>query len=174
MAGQQELLEPAVVAFVEAVNAHDVDRILEIVSDDIHISFAGLTPFEGKERVRSYFEWFAGYGASWDLEIVERGLEIARCRLAAHDRWSELAGISPLRYSRVDITVESGLISRIETEFTPETNQALSAVLEAFTPWATARYPELYTEDGDYAYYLDTGARMVEAMKKWVELTSAD
>ena len=174
MAGRQDHLTALVERFVKAVNDHDVDRVLELVTDDAHVSFAGLTPFEGKDRVRAYFEWFAGYGASWQLDIVGcRGNSI-RCRLAAHDGWSEAAGISPLMYSRVDISFKNGLVSMIETEFSPETNHELSQVLESFTPWAAERYPELYTEDGDYAYYRDTGARMVEAMQKWKELTPTD
>lgn len=167
MAGRQDQLTAAVERFVAAVNDHDVDRIVSLVTDDVLVSFAGLTPFEGKDGVRSYFAWFAGYDAWWDLEIVSVENDLARCRLAAHDRFSEAAGISPLRYSRVDITVENGLVCRVETEFSPETNAALSEVLEQFTPWAMARHPDLYTEDGNYAYFLDTGARMVAAMREW-------
>jgi len=167
MAGFQVDVARAVERLVEAINRHDTDTIVDLVTDDVSVTFAGLTPFEGKERVRSYFEWFAGYGARWDLDIVEVGSDTATCKLAAHDRWSEAAGISPLIYSRVEIAFRGSLVRRIETEFTPETNAALSAVLEAITPWATEKYPELYTEDGDYAYYLDTGARMVEVMREW-------
>ena len=159
-----------VARFVGAVNQHDSSSIASAVTPDVHISFAGLTPFEGRDRVLRYFEWFAGYSASWDLETVSEEPGFVRCRLAARDKWSEAAGISPLTYSRVDITIEDGLIARIETEFTPETNAALSSLLERFTPWATTNHLELYTEDGDYDYSFDSGVRMVEAMREFQAL----
>lgn len=156
--------------FVEAVNRHDSAAVAAAVTPDAHISFAGLTPFEGRARVRAYFDWFAGYGARWDLELVTVEPGFVRCRLAAHDRWSEAAGISPLTYSRVDFTIDGHHIARVETEFTPQTNEALSSLLERFTPWATTHYPELYTGEGDYDYSFDSGIRMVEAMRQFQQL----
>lgn len=163
----EERTREVVTGFVDAVNRHDIDSIVERVHPTIHISFAGLTPFEGKERVRSYFEWFAGYGARWDLDIVNAEPGHAHCRLDTFDRWSEIAGISPLRYSRVDFDVDGELVARIETEFTDSSSDALGRLLESFTPWAIEHYPELYTDDGDYDYSFSNGARMVDVMRQW-------
>ena len=105
-----------VARFVGAVNQHDSSSIASAVTPDVHISFAGLTPFEGRDRVLRYFEWFAGYSASWDLETVSEEPGFVRCRLAARDKWSEAAGISPLTYSRVDITIEDVLASPVVSD----------------------------------------------------------
>ena len=38
--------------FVDAVNRHDSNGIISAVTTDAHISFAGHTPFEGRDRAR--------------------------------------------------------------------------------------------------------------------------
>jgi len=166
--------EKIVREFIATVNSHDVEAVGAMVAEDASVAFAGFTPFEGRDRIGDYFAFFAGFHARWDYTSTESRDNVVSGTMAAHDEWSEAAGISPLVYAKFELTVRDGLIARIDTEFTKESNQALSELLERFTPWAAAKHPELYDEEGDYIYDESTGSGMVAAIRDWVASDSME
>jgi ketosteroid isomerase-like protein len=58
-------MKEVVLAFIERINAHDVDGLAELMSDDHTFIDAHGNPISGKEKMiagwRGYFEWFPDY-----------------------------------------------------------------------------------------------------------------
>jgi uncharacterized protein (TIGR02246 family) len=60
-----------VIAYEEAYKAGDVDKLMQLYSDDVVTMLPGLPPLEGKEAVRADWEYFFDtYSLERDAELV--------------------------------------------------------------------------------------------------------
>lgn len=65
-------MRETVLSFIDRINAHDVDGLCELMSDNHTFVDAHGNEFAGKEKMiagwRGYFEWFPDY----KIEIIDR------------------------------------------------------------------------------------------------------
>lgn len=161
--------KPELVTRLEkAVNDGDSEAIVELFDPNAQVTIPALSGFRGTDEIRSLFEFCAGVQVHWSFQdCVVQGDSIT-CRVKQHDGWADRAGIAPLEYERMTLTVRNGLITLLEGAWTESTRAKLGTQLETFTPWAVAHHPELYTTSGDFSYTRRAGAGFIRAMQEWL------
>jgi len=69
-----------IVSFQEAVNQHNVDKVMMMFTEDAKFEIVGLSMFSGKKQVRNIFEYDVGVNTQLQFINCKSEGNIVRCR----------------------------------------------------------------------------------------------
>jgi ketosteroid isomerase-like protein len=143
-----------VMAYQEAVNAGDVDKVMSLYSDQPRFSVPGLFDLQGPEALRGLAHYDRMLNTTLEFSGLEARGDTVFCRAKETNDWIETADIGEFYYQAV-IVVRRGRIETIEATFTPETDRAFRRVMVPLTEWAKAERPDQLAEmmpQGEFLY----------------------
>lgn len=146
--------EQAVARFFTAQQAHDVERVMELLHQDYVFRDQAGTFSVTRSGVRPMLEWDAGVGWRGEASVVETEADTVRVRLRETNDFLELLGLGPLR-TDVAFVVAGGMIREAIAGSGAEMQQTVDAAVAPVLEWARATDPAKLrglVEDGNIVY----------------------
>jgi limonene-1,2-epoxide hydrolase len=157
--------------FQEAVNSHDVDKVLTLFTDDALFEIAGLSKFLGKQQVKTIFEY--DIGVNTELKFINckvHGNTVSGQLLERNDRLDAI-GFGELKYSSCTFIFRDNQIQSFTAEIPAEFVQYNNQVWQRFLPWLTENHPDeqskMFTPAGRFNYNRENGANVVRLLREW-------
>lgn len=160
-------------AFQEAVNEHNVDKVMEMFTDNAQFELVGISKYSGKKEIRNVFDYDAGVNTQLKfIDCKSEGNKVNCKFIERNDRLSAI-GIDELEYPVCTILFRDRLIENFSAEISPEMVQYNTEVWQKFMPWFSQNYPDEYskmiTPEGRFIYNRENGADVVPLLRKWRE-----
>lgn len=134
-------------AFNEAVNSHDIEKLLSFYADDVRFELVG-TPMviEGKEKLRKPIEEQSILNCHLTFtDIVVDGNTVTY-KVKEQSDWLKAAGIDALYYEYDQITFEDGLITQEIAKPTQDSMKIMGQFQQSFEKWATEKRGQEWAE----------------------------
>lgn len=132
--------EAVIESFVEAQNAHDVERVLGMLDDDFVFRDREQTFEISLADIRPLFEWDAATHWRGAASDIETSGDTARVRLTETNEFLERLGLGPLSHD-VTFVVEGERIREIVASFDAGLQQAVDDAVAPIIEWARATRP---------------------------------
>lgn len=146
--------ERTVARFFTALQAHDVERVMELLHQDYVFRDQAGTFSVSRSGVRPMLEWDAGVGWRGEASVVETEADTVRVRLRETNDLLELLGLGPLR-TDVAFVVADGMIREAIAGSGAEMQQTVDAAVAPVLKWVRATNPAKLrglVEDGNVVY----------------------
>ncbi|MDH4220498.1 MAG: nuclear transport factor 2 family protein [Candidatus Aminicenantes bacterium] len=155
--------------FTEAMNNHDVKKVLTFLADDIvfEMSDAKIT---GKEQVKEMLEFDAVNNAHLiNTDIMVEGNIVTMKHIEKNDAF-KLMGIDEY-HGTATMTFRDGLIEKIKLEDSPESRTLLMEKEQSIVQWASEEHPEELKRLETGEYTAENAKLMLSLLKEWKERT---
>lgn len=163
-------------AYVEANNAHDVDRVMALYTDDIRFENVGVWVKQGKEEVRTIAEWDAKTHIHMTVSDITVRKDTVTFRLIETNDWLKNAGVDEWRWEAYVIT-KNGLIKEIRAALTEESAKIFIPVYQSIIRWMSEERPEELAElmpDGEFLYEEGAAKKWLVLLQEWREATQSN
>lgn len=158
-------------SFQNAVNQHNVDKVMAMFSADATFEIVGLSKFSGKTQVKNIFEYDVGVNTKLQFINCKSEGNFVHCQILERNDRLDAIGINELKYSSCTFVFKAGLIQSFTAEIPPESIKYNSDVWQKFLPWFSENYPDKYskmfTSEGRFIYNRENGAGVVPLLRKW-------
>lgn len=127
--------------YLDAHNAHDPDRSLAFLADDVRLEAVGRGEVSGLEEARRVAAWDAVLQSqmkAFDLRASGRDVY---ARMEERNEWLRLAGISHLEYPDCRFTFRGRLICHVRMEMAEESRRLFGETLQTIVAWAAHERP---------------------------------
>lgn len=147
--------EAVVDRFIEAQNAHDLEAVLTLLTDDFVFRDPESTFEVSRSDVRPLFEWDAATRWQGEASIVRTDGDTIRVRLVETNQFLERLGLGPMSHD-VTYVVADGRLRQIVASFDPALQQSVDSAVAPVLEWARETRPErlegLIGPDGTIVY----------------------
>lgn len=161
-------------AYQEALNSHDVDRVMSFYAEDIRFEVIGGHVKKGKENLRGWAEWDAAVNCHLTFtDLVVRG-DTVTCKAIEQNDWYRLAGIEKVYYGSNTIIFRDELITKIKAELTEESARAIGEAFQSITEWASQERSQQLAElmpEGKIVYSAETAKGWLALLRERQEET---
>lgn len=159
-----------VLAYLEAHNAHDVERTLSCLSPTIRFMMTGLWTREGLDEMSAMETW----DAELNSHLTFEGLKIRQgrmdCRGSETNDWYQFVGIQQVDYDSIKFEFTGGKISRIRAKMSPKSERAVDQAMNDVVRWALEEAPdevEALVPRGILRYGHEQALRWMALLKEW-------
>jgi len=117
-------------AFQESHNRLDVEKLLELSTDDV------------KQEGSGGYQWImqeALLNSRIFLTDIKVDGDVVTCKAKQQDDWYKIAGINAVYYESFQLTFKDGLIKDIESKYTQESTDAIHAFRATFHKWTVEK-----------------------------------
>lgn len=147
-------LKQRVIEYQEAHNRQDVEKLLELSTDDVRQEDSGG------------YRWIM-QEALWNSRIFLTDIrvngDIVTCKAKQQDDWFKTAGIDAVYYESFQFTFEDGLIKDISSTYTQESAKEILDFKASFYKWVAEKL-------GPESVELVTKGVTIENADKWLTL----
>jgi limonene-1,2-epoxide hydrolase len=158
-----------VMAYQEACNAGDIDKVMSLYADNAHFRVPGLLDLQGLEELRALAQYDRVLHTTLEFSQLEVRGDTVLCQAKETNDWIETADIGEFYYQGI-IVVRRGRIEAIEAAFMPETDRAFRKVMMPLMDWAKAERPELLAEmmpRGEFVYNAENAKRNLTLLREF-------
>ncbi len=163
-------------AYVEANNAHDIDRVMVLYTDDIRFENVGVWVKQGKEEVRTIAEWDATTHIQMTIsDITVMGDTVTFTLIETND-WLKSAGVDEWHWVARVIT-KNGLIKEIKATLTEESAKIFIPVYQSIIQWMSTERPQELPElmpGGEFVYGAEVAKKWLDMLNEWREATESN
>lgn len=92
-------------SYLETHNAHDIDRAVSLLSEDVIFETVGVWIKRGQDKVRELEEWDAALGSSLAFTGLAAEGNQVKCQATERNAWFRLAGIDEVYYDSCVFTL---------------------------------------------------------------------
>lgn len=156
-------------AYEGAYNAHNLEEIAGLFTQNPTFELKGWFILEGKEAVKN----IAAYDIALDIHISIGNIRTVNDTVYAHltetNHWLEVAGIGETHY-QVEFVFHDGAIQKVIGTPTPETEAAYQDVLGPLMEWARREAPDRLAElmpNGRFDYTAENAERALALLEDW-------
>ncbi|HBC45407.1 MAG TPA: hypothetical protein DEO84_05835 [candidate division Zixibacteria bacterium] len=172
LACSQSSSRKAVVASYErAYNAHQVDSLLVLFTENAQYEFTGMeTPLVGKEAIAEKARYDSTLDSQIKLIIERTKRDTVFVNAMESNNWLFTAGLQPNVYSSIAFVIVNGKIKRVRAELSEPSVAAINAVMGALIPWAQENEPEKLgrlLSGGGFAYNRESAVLSLELLDNW-------
>jgi hypothetical protein len=159
-----------VLAYLEAHNAHDIERALSVLSPEIRFMMVGLWTREGLDEMRALEDWDAALKSQLafdDLKVRQGRMD---CRGRETNDWYQVVGIERVDYDSIKFEFHDGKISHIRAKLAPKSERDVDRAMNEVIRWALEAAPtEVGTivRRGTFRYGQDQAVRWMDLLEKW-------
>lgn len=159
-----------VLAYLEAHNAHDIERALNVFSPKIRFMMVGLWTREGIDELRSLEAWDAALNSQLafdDLKIRQGRMD---CRGRETNDWYQFTGIDQVDYDSIKFEFHDGKISHIRAKLAPKSERDVDRAMNEVIRWALEAAPDevkALVRRGKFRYGQDQAVRWMDLLEKW-------
>lgn len=162
--------------YEEAYNGYRIHTLLSLLADDVTFEVVGQFAAKSKEDVRQVAEHDFALDIHMSIIRFSTKGDTVFCDWTESDDWLKTAGIGDARYTG-RFVVEGGLIQLMEGKLTPETDEALSQVLDPLMEWASKERPERLAKmmpEGKFVYNAENALESLALLREWQEATKSE
>ncbi len=160
-----------VAAYERAINAHQIDPVLALFTDDATISFAGMGPtLSARSLLAAKAQYDSALGTVTTITIIRLRKDTVFARAAETNKWLTQAGLPPNVYSNVAFTIVGGKIKNLRAELSDSSATKINSVMEQLIPWAEKNEPgklEKLMPGGGFSYSVESARISLELLKDW-------
>ena len=158
-------------AFQEALNQHDVDKVMSMFAEDAKFEIVGVSKYSGKQQIRNVFEYDVGVNTELKFMNCKSEGNTVRCQALERNDRLAVIGIDELKFISSIFVFSDGRIQSFISEIPSEVVQYNREVWQKFIPWLSKTYPDehlkMFTSDGRFIYSRANGRDVVLFLKKW-------
>ena len=166
MSSDKEIVQ----GYLEAHNAHDVERALSYFSPNIRFMMSGLWTREGLDELRALEAW----DAALNSQLAFDDLKIRRGRMDCRGReandWYQIVGIEQVDYDSIKFEFQDGKIIHIRAKMSPKSERAVDRAMNEVVGWALAAAPDevkALVRRGKFLYGPEQAVRWMDLLKRW-------
>lgn len=163
-------------AYVEANNAHDIDKVMSLFTDDIRFENVGVWVKQGKEEVRTIAEWDATTHIHMTISDITVMGDTVTFRLIETNDWLKSAGVDEWHWVARVIT-KNGLIKEIKATLTEESAKIFIPVYQSIIQWMSTERPQELPElmpGGEFVYGAEVAKKWLDMLNEWREATECN
>jgi hypothetical protein len=156
--------------YLLACNAHNVDRVVSLITDDFIFAVAGGLDIKGVDQNRGVTQ----YDSVMNVELTMRDIsavgDTVGCTVIETNDWLTVSGMDSAVYA-VKFVLRDGLIAAILATPSPETKAGFGAVVRPMMQWASVNRPEEVSAlmpDGVFVYNAETAGPALALLREWV------
>ena len=148
----------------DAHNSHDIERCLNIYTNDARFVLVDGWVAEGKDKLRERFEWdFAMQGSLQfaDCKVIK---DTVVCKVEERNDFFYLLGIESVNYEYSKFIFEHGLIKEVQAKVSQQSIETIDNAMSEFMLWASSeRILELdeLLADGDLVFSADKAEKWI-------------
>ena len=159
--------------FQERINQQNVEKIMDMFTEDATFEIVGLSKFAGKQNVKNIFEYDVGVNTKVQYINCKSEGDTVHCQILECNDRLEAIGIDELKFSSCIFTFKDNLIQSFKAEIPPESVQYNAEVWKKFIPWLMenyqGEYSRMFMDDGRFIYNRKNGRDVVQLLRKWNE-----
>ena len=158
--------EDIIKSYMDAHNAHDIEKALSFIDDNVVFDLKGVWLKEGKAAMKTLEKWDSTLNSSLRLESVTKKADTLFCKVVENNYWFDAVGVNDLVHDPVVFLVKDDKISKIIAYPSQETGQQIEAAVGSLFQWSAQVQDSTIYEliiDGQFIY-------SSEAANKWMEL----
>jgi hypothetical protein len=162
-------LKCRVKGYVAALNAHDVEKALSYLSDELALVSRGTETSLDKTALREMLGWDVAVQSAVSYESLDWEGETVTALFTERNDFYELLGISERRY-RVTFGFEGDNIASLRVEPVADDAPSLAEALRPVVEWASTGHGELLAEiyaDGDLVLSEGSARKWMELLRAW-------
>jgi len=158
-----------IMAYQEAVNAGNIDKVMSLYADQARFRVPGLVDLQGVEALRGLAQYHHELHTTLEFSQMEARGDTVFVEAKETNDWIETADIGEFYYQAV-IVVRRGRIESIEAAFTPETDQAFRRVIAPLMEWARAERTDQLAElmpQGEFLYNAENARKYLSLLREY-------
>ena len=162
----QDNREEVLKSYMAAHNAHEIEKVLSYVDEDVVFDLKGVWVKEGKAAMKSLEKWDSTLNSNLRLESVSLKADTLFCKVVENNDWFKAVGITDLVHDPVAFIIEDDQIKNIVAFPSQETGKKIEAAVGSIYQWSAQVKDSTIHEliiDGQFIYTSD-------AANKWLEL----
>jgi len=159
-------------SFEDAINSHDVDRVMSFYSTEVSIMMSGVANSLFREEMRPMAEWDAAVNTQVHFRVVNISGDTITCIKEEQNDWFRLFEIDTIFFDPWQIVVENGKITAMMSELTRRSAMAMQRGMNTFMNWASIKHPQellALMPDGEFTYGADAANKWLELVREWRE-----
>ncbi len=159
--------------YIQAVNDHDIDRVMGFLADDFQLHFTEYEMTLSKAQMRDVLGWDKGVNGKVSYDQLKMEADSITGIFTERNEFFKLLGIDSLRAEVKYRFDNSGLIS-VQTYRALPDQPSFQNELEPAVEWARKNRPdeiaEIYPQD-QINFNEEMGRRWVALLKEWRQAT---
>ncbi len=159
--------------YIQAVNDHDIDRVMGFLADDFQLHFTEYEMTLSKAQMRDVLGWDKGVNGKVTYDQLKMEADSITGIFTERNEFFKLLGIDSLRAEVKYRFDNSGLIS-VQTYRALPDQPSFQNELEPAVEWARKNRPdeiaEIYPQD-QINFNEEMGRRWVALLKEWRQAT---
>jgi len=158
-------------SYVEAYNAHDLEKLLSLHSEKASFEVIGQVSLKGKNELRDLAEHDFALNIHMSLGECKTQGDSVICELTETNEWLKAAGIEEAQYSGTFV-IQDGLIVSIKAKQASETERAFKMVLGPLLAWASEHRSQLVKEmmpEGKFVYNAENARKSLLLLQEFKE-----
>lgn len=163
-------LRDVVKAYVEASNAHDIDKVMTFLADNIRYEEEGISERVGKAELRNKVMWDKAVNTQIEVtKLTVKGSTVTGKAVEFSDYYTA-AGIDQFTYDQIVFEFAGQQIKAIKVVPSVESNDQAGNVLLAFVNWGMSnRATDMnkLKESGGFAFTSNTAPHWITLLKAW-------
>lgn len=168
--------EAVVRAFLQALNAHDVERALALLGDEFTFRDAGGGVAIEREAMPSVLGWDAAAEGRLEVLDLDVAADTVRVRLRERNRFTELLGLEPWDVEATFVVREDRIVDEVAREIAERGQDITGRFQDALEPvrrWAETARPDesraIFGERGLARYDGPTARGLLELIEAYRE-----
>jgi hypothetical protein len=161
-------------AYIDAHNAHDLDKVMELYHDSATFIFNGEAEIKGKSAIRMMESWNVAVNNQLEVsDIKVKGDTVLMGKITEKNDWLEAAGINGITHQPGTYVVfKKGLIYEFAPiAMEPESFQKMAEFWKLFTPYAQYKRADdlkkMFTEDQLFNYDPANAQMWIGMIRDW-------
>lgn len=159
-------------AYESANNAHDIDTVMTMFTEDAQFELVGQETLPNREAIQAIHEYDKGINTRLTFQNCSVEGLIVTCTVAEQNDWLIAANLGEIFYpSSIFTFTETGKIQKIAATLSAEDGAAMGGVLAEFIPWLMAERAQesapLFTPEGQFVYSEANGLLVVDLLAQW-------
>ena len=159
-------------SFEDAINSHDVDRVMSFYDREVAIVMNGVPNSLFHDEIRPMAEWDAAVNTQVHFRVVNISGDTITCIKEEQSEWFRLFDIDTVFFDPWQFVVENGKITAMMSELTRGSTMAMQKGMKAFMNWASIKHPQELTAlmpEGEFTKGADAANKWLELVRKWRE-----
>lgn len=169
--------EKTVRDYEKASNAHDIDAVMRLVSDEIKFVIEPIIYISGEIEMRGIAEYDSALNSTLAISNLLIKGDTVYCAMTEDNQWHREAGIGPAYYPEAMFIISGGRIAYMKAEFADSSIQKIENITNAFFPWLKASYPSNAAEllpHGKFVYNRANAVTFLEMLREWREAVKSE
>ncbi len=163
--------------YEKASNAHQIDSLVALFSDNAQIEFVGMSPaFVGKESLAGKARYDSTLNDQITLTINRIKRDTAYAIANEKNLWLSQAGLTHGATLSMAFVIKKGKITALRAEMSDSSLRIINDTMSSLIPWAQQYQPEKLSRlmtNGAFVYGAESARLSLTLLNEWASQRSA-